>query len=61
MKILVFDFFLKGKILKPFFRPSALKTEIWFQQILRVGYVYREKSFDTIFILGYGVGAYSAL
>ena len=33
-----------------FFRPSTLKTE------KRVGYVYIEESFDTIFNMGYGGG-----
>ena len=33
-----------------FFRPSTLKTE------KRVGYVYIEESFDTIFNMSYGGG-----
>ena len=40
----------------PFFRPSTLKTEKFFQKKLRVGYVYIEESFDTIFNMGLGSG-----
>ena len=36
--------------------PSRLK---FFQKEIRVGYVYIEESFDTIFNMGYG-GAYNA-
>ena len=39
-----------------FFRPSALKTDFFFQKNLTVGYVYIEESFDTIFNMGYGGG-----
>ena len=38
------------------FRPSTLKTEDFFLNILRVGYVYIEESFDTIFDMVYGGG-----
>ena len=40
--------------IETFFRPSILKTENFFPKKLRVGYVYIEESFDTIFNLGYG-------
>ena len=47
-----------------FFRPSTLKTD-FLKKKLRVGYVYIEESFDTIFqhrlwagawVMGYGSG-----
>ena len=37
--------------------PSKL---IFFSKIIRVGYVFLEKSFDTIFIMGYGGEVYNA-
>ena len=39
-----------------FFRPSTLKTEIFFQKKSREGYVCIEESFDTIYNMGYGGG-----
>ena len=54
-----FDIFEKGQILKAFFRPSTLNTEKSFQNNLRVGYVYIDESFYTIFNMGCR-GAYSA-
>ena len=48
MKILVFEIFEKGQILRP---------QNWiFKDKLRVSYVYIEESFDTIFNMGYGSG-----
>ena len=46
-------FFEKCQILMPFsgLAPSKLT---FFQKNLRVGYVYIEESFDTIFNMGYG-------
>ena len=42
----------------PFFGPAPSKLKI-LQQKLRVGYSYIEESFDTIFNMGYGGGAYN--
>jgi len=42
----------KGQILRPFFRPSALKIKKNHEN-LRVDYVYKDKSFDIIFDMGY--------
>ena len=46
-------FFFKGQILMPFsgLAPSKLK---FFSKKLRVGFVYIEESFDSIFNMGYG-------
>ena len=51
-------FFEKGQILMPLtgLAPSKLKIK----KKLRVGYVYLEESFDAIFNMGYGGGAYNA-
>ena len=46
------DFGEKGQIMRLFFKPSTLKNDFF---NLRVGYVYMEKSFDTIFNKGGGV------
>ena len=60
MKILVLKFLKKLKFWDLF---QAERPQNWqfFQQNLRVGYVYIEESVDTIFNMGYGVGrtAYS--
>ena len=37
-----------------FLRPNTLKTKNYFKLNLRLGYVYIEKSFDTIFNMGIG-------
>ena len=51
LKILVFENFEKGQILRCFsgLAPSKLKI---FSKKLRVGYVYIEESFDTLFNMG---------
>ena len=54
--ILGFKLLKKSQILRPFFRPSALKTYFFFQKNLTVGYMYIEESFDTNFNMGYGSG-----
>ena len=41
--------------MRPFSGLGPLKLK-FFQQNLRVGYVYIEESFDTIFNMGYGGG-----
>jgi len=52
------SFYFKRSNFDAFFRPSTLKTDFFSKKKLRVGYVYREESFDIIFNMGYG-GAYS--
>ena len=52
MKILVLTFSKKIKFWG-LFRPSTLKTEN-VSQIIGLGYVYIEESFDTIFNMGFG-------
>ena len=46
---------------KAFFRPSTLKTDIFFHTNFRVGYVYIENSFDITFNTGsFGRGRYGS-
>ena len=50
----IFGKYSKRSNFDAFFRPSTLKTKSFFRKKLRVGYVYKEESFDTIFNMGYG-------
>ena len=50
------EIFEKGKISMPFSVPAPWKLSIFSTTKIRVGYVYIEESFDTIFNMGYGSG-----
>ena len=49
------NIFYEGQILMPFSGLTPLKLK---KEKIRVGYVYIEESYDTIFNMGYGGGGY---